>query len=77
MNLRKKDNFSKVLLEGLNPSKSYRVREINLLPGTSSTLPDNNKILSGAYLMEAGINIAPGKLQSLTSNIIEITETPI
>jgi len=77
MNLRKKDNFSKVLLEGLNPSKSYRVREINLLPGTSSTLPDNNKILSGAYLMEAGINIAPGKPQSLTSNIIEITETPI
>ncbi len=74
LNLRKKDSFSKVLLEGLTPSKNYRIREINLLPGTPSTLPDNDKILSGAYLMEAGINIAAGKLQSLTSNIIEITE---
>ncbi len=74
LNLRKKDSFSKVLLEGLTPSKNYRIREINLLPDTPSTLPDNDKILSGAYLMEVGINIAAGKLQSLTSNIIEISE---
>ncbi|MCH5720770.1 GH36 C-terminal domain-containing protein [Niabella hibiscisoli] len=58
----------------MTPSKNYRIREINLLPDTPSTLPDNDKILSGAYLMEVGINIASGKLQSLTSNIIEISE---
>jgi alpha-galactosidase len=74
LNLRKKDSFSKVLLEGLAPSKNYRIREINLLPDTPSALPDNGKIFSGAYLMEVGINIAAGKLQSLTSNIIDITE---
>lgn len=73
-NLRKKDSFSKVLLQGLNPAKNYRIREINLPRDTPSVVPDNNKIFSGAYLMEVGINLAAGKLQSLTSNIIEITE---
>ncbi|MCD2422589.1 alpha-galactosidase [Niabella pedocola] len=76
-NLRKKDSFSKVRLQGLDPAKRYRIREINLFPGVKSVLPENEHIFSGAYLMEVGLNLAAGKLQSLTSNIVEIAEAGI
>lgn len=74
MNLRKKDNFSKVILQGLDAAKQYRIKEINLFPGTKSLLTENENIFSGAYLMEVGLNLASGKLQSLSSNVVEITE---
>lgn len=74
LNLRKKDSFSKVLLQGLDAGKQYRIKEINLFPGTKSLLAENGNIFSGAYLMEVGLNLAPGKLQSLTSTVVEITE---
>lgn len=73
-NVRKKDSFSKVLLQGLDPEKNYSIREINLFDDAKSLIPDNNKILSGAYLMQVGLNLSAGKLQPLTSNIIEISE---
>jgi len=44
-----------VRLKGLNPEKKYSIKEINLYPGTYSTLP-TNLILSGEYLMTIGFN---------------------
>lgn len=72
-NIRKKDIFSSVLLQGLDSKKNYRLREINLFPGTPSIQPDNEKLLSGEYLMSIGLNLAP-KAVALTSNIFELTE---
>jgi alpha-galactosidase len=74
INTTRKDIFNSVLLQGLDEKKNYRIREINLFPGTKSALPDNNKIFSGNYLMTVGLNLNPGKSIPLTSNIYEITE---
>ncbi|MBE7177332.1 MAG: alpha-galactosidase [Mucilaginibacter polytrichastri] len=43
-----------VRLKGLDPAKNYRVREINLYPGTSSTL--GTKTFTGDFLMKIGYN---------------------
>lgn len=73
MNVRRKDIFSRVVLQGLDPAKKYRITEINLFPETKSTQPDNDKVFSGEYLMKIGLNLTPGRVNSLTSNIFEIT----
>jgi alpha-galactosidase len=73
-NTRRKDIFSRVLLQGLDPEKKYRIAEINLFPGTKSTQPDNDKVVTGEYLMNIGLNLAPGRATALSSNIFEITE---
>ncbi|MFX7621211.1 GH36 C-terminal domain-containing protein, partial [Acinetobacter baumannii] len=36
LNARYKEMFSRVKLQGLDPAKQYRIREINLYPGTKS-----------------------------------------
>lgn len=73
LNTRRQDIFNSVQLQGLDPKKNYRVKEINLFPGTKSTQPDNDKVLSGNYLMTIGFNVSPGRANPLTSNIYEIT----
>lgn len=70
---RRKDIFSRVLLQGLDATKKYRVKEINLFPETKSAQPDNDKVMSGEYLMNIGLNLAPGRANPLSSNIFEIT----
>jgi alpha-galactosidase len=42
-------------LKGLDPSKKYRIREINLYPGSRSPI-DSGKIYSGDFLMKVGCN---------------------
>ena len=44
-----------VCLQGLNPDAKYRVKEINLLPGTKSSLKYDDQVFSGDYLMKVGI----------------------
>ena len=44
-----------VKLKGLNPTKKYRIEEVNLFPGTHSPL-DSEKIYSGEFLMKVGYN---------------------
>jgi alpha-galactosidase len=73
LNTRRQDIFNRVLLQGLDPKKNYRIREINLFPDTKSTQPDNDKLVSGSYLMDVGLNLSPGRANPLTSNIYEIT----
>ncbi|MFL5811514.1 MAG: alpha-galactosidase [Flavisolibacter sp.] len=73
LNTRRQDIFNRVLLQGLDPKKNYRITEINLFPGTKSAQPDNEKIFSGSYLMTEGLNLSPGRANPLTSNIYELT----
>lgn len=60
-----------VRLQGLDPNKRYRIKEINLMPGTLSTLEANGKIFSGDYLMKAGIDVFG--FQQTQSHVIELT----
>ncbi|RAJ85490.1 alpha-galactosidase [Chitinophaga dinghuensis] len=71
MNVRRKEIFGNVKLEGLDPAKQYTVKEINLFPGTTSNLKFN-QTYSGDYLMKVGLNLAP-RAVSLTSNVLELT----
>jgi len=59
-----------VLLQGLDPQKQYTVKEINLMPGKKSNLPENGKTFSGDYLMKAGLNLF-GRNQ-MSSCVIEL-----
>lgn len=74
LNVRRKDIFTRVQLRGLDAQKKYRFKEINLFPGTKANNPDNDKVFTGEYLMTVGLNLAPGKILPLTSNVFEITE---
>jgi alpha-galactosidase len=60
-----------VLIKGLDAGKKYAVREINLYPGTSSTVKDGT-IYSGDYLMSVGFN--PNINARRTSVILELNE---
>ncbi|HEX5654032.1 MAG TPA: alpha-galactosidase [Chitinophagaceae bacterium] len=71
---RRKDIFTRVMLQGLDPNRKYRITEINLFPGTKSQQPDNDKVYSGDYLMTIGLNLAPGRVTALSSNIFELTQ---
>jgi alpha-galactosidase len=71
---RRKDVFPRVLLQGLDENRNYRIREINLFPGTKSNLPDNDKVFSGKYLMENGLNLVPGRALPMSSNVYEISQ---
>lgn len=44
-----------VRLKGLDAARKYRIREVNLYPGTKSTL-DSGKVYTGDFLMQVGFN---------------------
>lgn len=60
-----------VKLQGLDPHKRYKVEEINLMPEVESTLPANDKVLSGDYLMKVGLDVLG--FTAMRSHVIEIT----
>jgi alpha-galactosidase len=60
-----------IKLNGLDTDKRYRIKEINLYPGTASTIKTEN-VYSGDYLMTVGLN--PDVNLKRTSVILEITE---
>ena len=60
-----------VKLQGLDPARSYRVTEINLMPGTSSSAPFNGKTFSGDFLMKVGLNAFTAS--DGTSHVFELT----
>lgn len=60
-----------VKLRGLDPNKRYRVRELNLYPGTRSTI-DSSISYSGDFLMNIGIN--PEITLRRKSVVLEIKE---
>ncbi|MEO8112563.1 MAG: alpha-galactosidase [Ginsengibacter sp.] len=72
LNTRRQDIFNRVQLQGLDPQKNYRIKEINLFPGTKSSQHDDGKVFSGDFLMTVGLNLNGGRVRPLTSNIYEL-----
>lgn len=60
-----------VRLNGLDADKMYKIEEINLMPGTKSSIEANGKTYSGDYLMKVGIPVFSAKEN--TSHVLEIT----
>lgn len=60
-----------VVLKGLDPNKKYAIKELNIYPGTSSSI-DSNAAFSGDFLMKVGVN--PSVNLKRTSVVLEITE---
>ena len=58
-----------VRLQGLDPGKKYLVKEINLMPGVSSSLKANGKVYWGDYLMKVGLDVFG--FQQMQSRVIE------
>lgn len=58
-----------VRLQGLDPAKRYRIRELNLYPGTQSPV-DETVVYSGEFLMKVGFN--PDVLAWRRSVVLEI-----
>jgi len=72
LNTRFSEIMTNVKLNGLQPDKEYRIKEINLFPGTKSECRENDKILSGDYLMKVGVSSSTSN--ALTSSVFEISE---
>lgn len=64
-----------VRLQGLDADSRYEVKEINLLPGTKSSLPGNGQVYSGDYLMKVGIPMLSA--QHTSSRVLEISKQSI
>jgi alpha-galactosidase len=60
-----------IRLKGLDPNIMYRVRELNVYPGTNSSI-DATKVYSGDFLMKVGFN--PIVNTGRTSVVLEIKE---
>lgn len=65
------EKLQAVKLQGLDPLKFYKVSEINLMPGKKSNFSQQDKVVSGDYLMKVGLNAFTGEKTS--SRVIEIT----
>ncbi|MCD8309670.1 MAG: alpha-galactosidase [Prevotellaceae bacterium] len=59
-----------VRLQGLDADKTYRIKEVNEMPGATSTLTGNDGLFSGEYLMNVGLALFTS--QRLVSRVIEI-----
>lgn len=57
INPRFSEKLNRVKLQGLDPSAKYLVKEINLMPGASSSFRQNGQVLSGDYLMKVGLDL--------------------
>ncbi len=60
-----------VRLQGLDASKTYTVKEINLMPNTASVLDCDGQRYTGDYLMKVGLNILTAN--EGTSRVLELT----
>lgn len=74
MQPRFRETFSMVKFQGLDPEKTYRLNEINRMPGVKSGLDCDNKTFKGDYLMNAGVVVnSSAKYNAFTSVVLEIT----
>ena len=60
-----------VKLQGLDPNKTYKVEEINLMPGVDSALKSNGQTYTGDYLMKVGIEVFG--FAATQSHVLELT----
>lgn len=59
-----------VKMEGLDADKKYKVKEINIFPGSRTEVPEDGKVFTGDYLMKIGLHVSSS--QELSSTILEI-----
>ena len=64
-------NYSLVRLEGLDASKKYRVKEINIMPQGRSTFEESGSLYSGDFLMKIGLKVSSYSQE--TSVVTEIS----
>ena len=57
LNPRYGEQLPAVRLTGLDPDLRYRIREINLMPGQNPRIEHNDRVVSGDYLMKAGLKL--------------------
>ena len=73
LNSRYGETFNRVKLQGLDPAKTYKIQEINILSeGRRSGPSESGKSYTGDYLMKIGLNVS--SVSPLTSAVFEITE---
>jgi alpha-galactosidase len=60
-----------IKLKGLNPSKKYKFKEVNVYPGAQSAI-DESKVYSGDFLMQVGFN--PSVSTERTSVVLKLIE---
>jgi alpha-galactosidase len=72
LNTRFGETFNRVMLQGLDPAKTYKIQEINVLSDARRSNMESGRNYSGDYLMKIGLNI--GSASPLTSTVIEISE---
>ncbi len=72
LNSRYNQTFNKVRLQGLDPSKSYKIQEINIFPDGHNASADRIQTYQGDYLMNIGLELGTGV--PLSSAVYEITE---
>jgi alpha-galactosidase len=71
LNARFGETFEPVRLQGLDPEKTYTVKEINKFPGMRSVFFTESATYSGDFLMKNGIPVTTG--EALSSAVFEIT----
>jgi alpha-galactosidase len=71
LNARYGETFNPVRLQGLDPARTYTVREINRFTGIRSPFPASGSTYSGDYLMKIGLNV--NSSDPLTSAVLEIS----
>lgn len=57
LNPRYGEQLPAVRLTGLDPDLRYRIREINLMLGQNPRIEHNDRVVSGDYLMKAGLKL--------------------
>lgn len=65
------EKLSPVKFQGLDPTKKYLVKEINLMPGTEARFAWDGKSFTGDYLMKVGLNVFTCRHN--TSAVVELT----
>ncbi|RKR05019.1 alpha-galactosidase [Flavobacterium sp. 90] len=68
-------NYGLVKLEGLDASKKYSVKEINLMPQSKNTFEESGTIYSGDFLMKIGLKVSSSRQES--SVVLEITDVDL
>jgi len=57
-------NYSMVKLEGLDPSRKYKVKEINIMPESKNTFEESGNVFSGDFLMKIGLKVSSSRQES-------------
>jgi len=71
MNTHYGDTYQNIIMRGLNPSKKYSVKEINVEDGSRNSFRESGRIYTGDFLMKQGLEWY--LRDALKSSILELT----